>query len=140
MILACPKMPGISLNITNVCVPKSLKHTLSDFKNPESAIWRQAFHFTFYSISFQQLLVVITSPFCSASKNFHQNDDRFAIKHSMQPMQCCMEGSIIIHHGIQHFFLMKYGFTEQKKRARMQIQGQNTQIHKVRPNAASVSH
>ena len=35
---------------------------------------------------------------------------------------------------------MKYGFTEQKKRARMQIQGQNTQIHKVRPNAASVSH
>ena len=48
--------------------------------------------------------MVITSPFCSASKNFHQNDDKFAIKHSMQPMQCCMEGSIIIHHGIQNFF------------------------------------
>ena len=28
MILACPKMPGIILNITNVCVQKSLKHTL----------------------------------------------------------------------------------------------------------------
>ena len=50
MILACPKMPGISLNITNVRVPKSLKHTLPDFKNPESAILRQAFHFTLYSI------------------------------------------------------------------------------------------
>ena len=43
MTLACPKMPGISLNITNVCVQTSLKHTLPDFKNPESAIWRQAF-------------------------------------------------------------------------------------------------
>ena len=38
MTLACPKMPGISLNITNVCVQTSLKHTLPDFKNPESAI------------------------------------------------------------------------------------------------------
>ena len=84
--------------------------------------------------------MVITSPFCSASKNFHQNDDKFAIKHSMQPMQCCMEGSIIIHHGIQNFFVKKYGFKEQKKRARMQIQGKNTQIHKVRPSASSVSH
>ena len=45
MILACPKMPGISLNITNVHVPKSLKHNLPDFKSPESAIWRQALHF-----------------------------------------------------------------------------------------------
>ena len=43
MILACPKMPGISLNITNVRVLKSLRHTLPDFKNPESAIWWQAF-------------------------------------------------------------------------------------------------
>ena len=84
--------------------------------------------------------MVITSRFCSASKNFHQNDDKFAIKHSMQPMQCCMEGSIIIHHGIQNFFVKKYGFKEQKKRARMQIQGKNTQIHKVRPSASSVSH
>ena len=84
--------------------------------------------------------MVITSPFCSASKNFHQNDDRFAIKHSIEPMQCCMEGSIIIHHGIQNFFVKKYGFKEQKKRARMQIQGKNTQIHKVRPSASSVSH
>ena len=30
--------------------------------------------------------------------------------------------------------------SQSKSRARMQIQGQNTQIHKVRPNAASVSH
>ena len=54
MTLACPKMPGISLNITNVCVQTSLKHTLPDFKNPESAIWRQ--------------VVVITSPFYAASQ------------------------------------------------------------------------
>ena len=84
--------------------------------------------------------MVITSRFCSASINFHQNDDKFAIKYSIEPMQCCMEGSIIIHHGIQNFFVKKYGFKEQKKRARMQIQGKNTQIHKVRPSASSVSH
>ena len=85
--------------------------------------------------------MVITSPFCSASKNFLQNDDRFAIKHLLQSMQCCMEGSIIIHHGIQNFFVKKYGFKEQKKRARMQIQGENTQYTKyAQVHASSVSH
>ena len=60
-----------------------------------------------------------------------------------QCSQCCMEWSIIIHHEIQDLFVKKYGFTKQEQsmsRARMQIQGQNTQIHKVRPNTASVSH
>ena len=52
MNLAFPKMPEICLNIPNVCVENSLKHTLTDFKNPESAIWRQAFRFTLYLTKF----------------------------------------------------------------------------------------
>ena len=142
MILACPKMSGISLNITNVCVQKSLKPTLPDCKNPESAIWRQTFHVTLYSI---YISAVGCGPFYSAFKNFLPNDDRFAIMHSMQPM---LHGMINTDSPWNTRFVCeeirlhkaRAQHEQSMSRARMQIQGQNTQIHKVRTNAASVSH